>query len=419
MLVVILFLVFNFSYRLGYDKAVAESAGKNFTKKDFKAFLQVWSIIKDKYVDPAKVDSDKAIFEASRGLIKSLGDPYSDLFSPRQAKIFNEDLSGSFGGVGFEIGIRNGILTVIAPLEGTPAARAGFKPGDKILKINGEITENMSVEEAVSKIRGKPGTKVTLTIFRDSWVEAKDFEIIREVINIPAIKSKLLESNIGYIKITSFGSKTYREFNQAFFDLKKRGADRFIIDLRNNPGGFLSQAIVLSELFLERGKVIMREKRRLTPDRPLLSDGPGNLSREKIVILINKGSASAAEIFAAALRDNLKIKLIGEKSFGKGTVQELFNLKGSVTITIPNGLPEINTENNSDGSNKITPFTKINTVEKSVLKLTVAYWLTPNGVKLEENGLIPDIEVKDTLLEDQTTTTDAVLDKALKVIKNI
>lgn len=402
MSIVILLLVFNISYRLGYDKAIAESAGKNFTKKDFEMFLQVWSIIKDKYVDPAKVDAQKAIFEASRGLIKSLGDPYSDLLSAKQAKIFDEDLSGSFGGVGFEIGIRNGVLTVIAPLEGTPAERAGFKPGDKILKINGESTENISVEEAVFKIRGKPGTKVTLTIFRDSWVEPKDFEITREIIDVPVIKSKLLESNIGYIKIISFNDKTYLEFNKAFYDLKNKGANRFILDLRNNPGGLLSQAIVMSELFLERGKIILKERKRLTPDRPIVSDGPGNLSREKIVVLINKGSASAAEIFAAALRDNLKVKLIGEKSFGKGTVQQLFKLNNSI----------------------ITPSfsrttTKTNPIEESMLKLTIAYWLTPNGVKLEENGLTPDIEVKDTLLEDQTTTTDAILNKAIEVIKNI
>ncbi len=352
--IVILLLVFNISYRLGYDKAIAESAGKNFTKKDFEMFLQVWSIIKDKYVDPAKVDAQKAIFEASRGLIKSLGDPYSDLLSAKQAKIFDEDLSGSFGGVGFEIGIRNGVLTVIAPLEGTPAERAGFKPGDKILKINGESTENISVEEAVFKIRGKPGTKVTLTIFRDSWVEPKDFEITREIIDVPVIKSKLLESNIGYIKIISFNDKTYLEFNKAFYDLKNKGANRFILDLRNNPGGLLSQAIVMSELFLERGKIILKERKRLTPDRPIVSDGPGNLSREKIVVLINKGSASAAEIFAAALRDNLKVKLIGEKSFGKGTVQQLFKLNNSI----------------------ITPSfsrttTKTNPIEESMLKLTM------------------------------------------------
>lgn len=397
MSIIVLLLVFNISYRLGYERSVAESAGNDFTKKDFGMFLNVWSIVKNNYVDPKKVDSEKAIFEASRGLIRSLNDPYSDILSAKQAKIFDEDLSGSFGGVGFEIGIRNGVLTVIAPLEGTPAERAGFKPGDKILKINDESTENISIEEAVSKIRGKPGTKVILTIFRENWVDAKDFEITREIINVPVIKSKLLESNIGYIKIISFNEKTYQEFSKSFYDLKNKGAKRFILDLRNNPGGLLSQAIILSELFLERGKVILKERKRLVPDHPIVSDGPGNLSREKLVVLINKGSASAAEIFAAALRDNLNVKLIGEKSFGKGTVQQLFNLKTSF-------------------SKKAT---KTDSIENSVLKLTIAYWLTPKGIKLEENGLIPDIEVKDTLLSDDATTTDAILDKAIQVIKNI
>lgn len=376
-------MIFFLSYKLGYDRALAESAGKSFTKGDFKMFLSAWEIIRKNFVDVSKVDSEKAMFEATRGLVRSLNDPYSDFLSDRQAKIFEEDLKGSFGGVGFEIGIRNGFLTVIAPLEGTPAERAGFKPGDKILKINNESTDNMSLEEAVSKIRGKPGTKVTLTIFRDGWSESKDFEITREIIDVPVIKSKLIEPNIGYIKINSFNAKTYSDFVKEFYSLKNKGANKFIIDLRNNPGGYLEVAIELSELFLRRGEVVLKEKERNVAERSIISNGPGIFAKEKIIILINKGSASASEIFASALRDNLGIKLVGEKSFGKGSVQKIFNIS-------------------SNGGNK------------NILKLTIAYWLTPKGIKLEGNGLVPDIEVKDTLLE--STSTDAILNKAIEII---
>ncbi len=342
-------------------------------------FLKAWDIIKKNYVDPQKIDADKAIFEATRGLLKSLDDPYSDLLSEKQKKIFEEDLAGSFGGVGFEIGFRKGFLTVIAPLEGTPAERAGLKAGDKILKINGEETENMSLEEAVSKIRGQPGTKVVLTIMRDEWLEPKDFEITREIINIPVIKTKFISPNIGYIKINTFGAKTYSEFIKAHNSLKNQGAQKFILDLRNNPGGFLEVAIKMSEIFLPRGKIVLKEVIRNEGTKTILSEGPGNLISEKIVILINKGSASASEIFAGALRDNLGTKLIGEKSYGKGSVQQTFNLNGNL------------------------------------LKLTIAYWLTPQGTKIEGNGLKPDIEVKDN----EETKEDEVLNKAVEVIGNL
>jgi carboxyl-terminal processing protease len=215
-LLIILILILS-AYKFGYERALAEtSAGKFFSVQNFLMFLKAWELINKNFVDPQKIDADKAMFEATRGLLRSLDDPYSDLLSEKQKKLFEEDLSGSFGGVGMEIGIRKGVLTVIAPLEGTPAERAGLRAGDKILKINDEETENMSLEEAVSKIRGKPGTKVTLTIFRNEWLEPKDFEITREVINIPIVKSKFIQPNIGYIKINSFGAKTYSDFVNAY-----------------------------------------------------------------------------------------------------------------------------------------------------------------------------------------------------------
>jgi carboxyl-terminal processing protease len=381
-LLIILILILS-AYKFGYERALAEtSAGKFFSVQNFLMFLKAWELINKNFVEPQKIDADKAMFEATRGLLKSLDDPYSDLLSEKQKKLFEEDLLGSFGGVGMEIGIRKGVLTVIAPLEGTPAERAGLKAGDKILKINGEETENMSLEEAVSKIRGKPGTKVTLTIFRNEWLEPKDFEITREVINIPIVKSKFIQPNIGYIKINSFGAKTYSDFVNAYRDLKARGASKFIIDLRNNPGGYLEMAIKMSELFLDRGKIILKEVTRNEGTKTIVSEGPGIIN-EKVVILINQGSASASEIFAGALRDNLGVKLIGEKSFGKGSVQQTFPLNGNL------------------------------------LKLTIAYWLTPNGTKIEGNGLKPDIEVKEPseAEKEKNPNYDPILEKAIEVIK--
>jgi carboxyl-terminal processing protease len=381
-LLIILILILS-AYKFGYERALAEtSAGKFFSVQNFLMFLKAWELINKNFVEPQKIDADKAMFEATRGLLKSLDDPYSDLLSEKQKKLFEEDLSGSFGGVGMEIGIRKGALTVIAPLEGTPAERAGLKAGDKILKINGEETENMSLEEAVSKIRGEPGTKVTLTIFRNEWLEPKDFEITRELINVPVVKSKFISPNIGYIKINSFGDKTYSDFVNAYRDLKARGANKFIIDLRNNPGGYLEMAIKMSELFLDRGKIILKEVTRNEGTKTIVSEGPGMI-KEKVVILINKGSASASEIFAGALRDNLGVKLIGEKSFGKGSVQQTFPLNGNL------------------------------------LKLTIAYWLTPKGAKIEGNGLKPDIEVKESseAEKEKNPNYDPILEKAIEVVK--
>jgi len=382
-LLIILILILS-AYKFGYERALAEtSAGKLFSVQNLLMFLKAWELINKNFVEPQKIDADKAMFEATRGLLKSLDDPYSDLLSEKQKKLFEEDLSGSFGGVGMEIGIRKGVLTVIAPLEGTPAERAGLKAGDKILKINGKETENMSLEEAVSKIRGEPGTKVTLTIFRNEWLEPKDFEITREVINVPVVKSKFISPNIGYIKINGFGAKTYSDFVNAYRDLKARGADKFIIDLRNNPGGYLEMAIKMSELFLDRGKIILKEVKRNEGIKNIVSEGPGAI-KEKIVILINQGSASASEIFAGALRDNLGVKLIGEKSFGKGSVQQTFPLNGNL------------------------------------LKLTIAYWLTPNGTKIEGNGLKPDIEVKEPseTEKEKKPNYDPILEKAIQFLSH-
>lgn len=377
----IVFFIFNFQHN---NFLKANQSFSYFDNNELSIFYKTWEIINKHFVDPSKIDKKKAILEASRGLLRSLDDPYSEIFDETQAKIFEEDMSGSFGGVGMEIGIKNGVLTVIAPLEGTPADRAGIKSGDKILKINGESTENMLLDVAVSKIRGKPGTKVVLTIYRDEWVEPRDIEIIREIINIPIIKYKILEKDIGYIKLNSFNIKSYPEFLKAYNNLKKRGAKYYILDLRNNPGGYLDVAIQISELFIPRGKIILQEQKRDQSVTKIYSNGPGILNDIKMVVLINNGSASASEILSGALRDNLGFKLIGEKSYGKGSVQQVFNLDGKL------------------------------------LKLTIAYWLTPKGLKLEGNGLKPDYEVKEIEKEKiKTELDDPVIKKAIEVLRRM
>lgn len=379
--------LYSFGYRAGFSYAERQASfltSKDFSKDNYRLFWNTWANIKEHYIDQDKIKSDKAALEAARGLVRSLNDPYSDLFSPSQAKIFEEDLSGGFGGVGMEIGFRKGALTVIAPLEGTPADRAGIKAGDLILKIDNVETANLTLEEAVSKIRGQVGTKVKLLLMREGWPEPRDFEIVRAKIEVQAVKSKLLEPGIGYIKLNTFNIKTVPEFVSAFNTLNQQGVQRYILDLRNNPGGFLEVAIQMAEFYVPRGQVILKELwGKEKRERMVRSEGPGSLANSKTVIMVNRGSASASEIFAAALRDNLKIKLVGEKTFGKGSVQEVFKTDGYL------------------------------------LKLTIAYWLTPLGERLEGTGLEPDIKVTEAIEGEAEDKKDPVLNKAVEVVKQL
>lgn len=406
--ILILTLNFFIAFKLGQSSAsnppTIFEKNSEFKEKYADLFNEVWIKIKNHFVDQSRVNPDKAAFEAIRGLVKSLQDPYSDLYTPEQTKILEEDLRGSFCGVGMEIGIRNGILTVIAPLEDTPAYRIGIKAGDFILKINNEDTSNMSLEEAVSKIRGECGKEVVLTLMREGWEQEREFVIKREEIKVPAIKSEFIKPNIGYIKIVSFGLNTIPEFLKAYNSLTKKGANRFILDLRNNPGGYLEVAIRLSEYFLPRGKIILKEVwGKEQEERIIRSEGPGTLSKLKMIILVNKGSASASEIFAGALRENLGVKLIGEKTFGKGSVQQIFHLSQTY-------FPLIEIQITTSTSKKILK----RDIKNVALKLTVAYWLTPKGIKLEGNGLEPDVKVVDKNPEDKI---DEVLQKAISMIK--
>ncbi len=351
-------------------------------KVDFSLFWDVWLLLEKKY--PQEMDYQAMVYGAVSGMVDSLDDPYTTFFNPEEAKMFKEDVKGVFEGVGMEIGIRKNQLTVIAPLEGTPAQKAGFLPGDIIVKIDDNSTRDISIEEAVKLIRGIKGTEVILTIFREDWVETKEIKVIRGVIKVPSLKWELKEDNIAYIKLYHFSEEANDDFKDMAAEVLRSSAERIVLDLRNNPGGYLQVAQDITGWFLEKGDVVTIEDfGEGREPREYKARGNSRLLDYPIVILINQGSASASEIMAGALRDNRGIKLIGETSFGKGSVQE-FDEFG----------------------------------DDSGLKVTVAKWLTPNGDYISEIGLTPDIEVEMTI-DDYNEGLDPQLEKAMEILEGL
>jgi len=353
---------------------------------DFSLFWEAYHKLQEKFVDKGKFDIQKMIYGAISGMVKSLGDPYTVFFPPEETKRFEEDVKGVFEGVGMEIGIKKGQLQVIAPLEGTPAQKAGLRSGDKILKINDTETSDLTIDEAVDLIRGPKGTEVTLTIFREEWKKTKEIKLMRDVIEVPSLKREIKEidgQKIAYIQLYQFSENASFDFRKAAIEILTSPAQKIILDLRNNPGGYLEVAQDITGWFLEKGKIVVIEDFGQGNEQEYKAQGPGTFSDYKVVILINQGSASASEILAGALRDNRGILLIGEKSFGKGSVQELEKLK-----------------------------------EGSSLKITVAKWLTPKGQLITDVGLEPDIKVEMTE-EDYEQDRDPQLDKAIEIIKGM
>ncbi len=390
-LIAALTVSFGFGFLFGQSKIVCKFCPPE--KVDFSLFWEAWDVLQKEYVNPKAINTQEMIYGAISGMVKSLKDPHTVFFSPKDTKIFLEDTSGRFEGVGMEIGIRNGQLQVIAPLENSPAQKAGLRPGDKIIKIGDTLTGEITVDEAVTLIRGKEGTEVTLGILRDEWEAPKEITIKRAVIEIPSLKFELFNSTTGkadekgdiaYVKLYQFSEKIDSDFRKIVIEILDSPAKKIILDLRNNPGGYLERAQDIAGWFLERGQIVVIEDFGGKKEQEIYkTEGNAKLLSYPLVILINKGSASASEILASSLRDNRGIKIIGETSFGKGSVQKLEEL--------------------SDGSS---------------LKITVANWLTPNGKLITDVGLEPDVKVEMTE-EDYEKEKDPQLDKAIEIIREI
>lgn len=349
---------------------------------DFSLFWDAYGKLHENFINPEKIDDQKVIYGAIAGMVRSLEDPYTSFFEPKDAKMFEQDLAGSFEGIGVEVGIKKEQLTVISPLKGSPGEKAGLKSGDQIIEINGKSTFNISIDEAVNAIRGKGGTQVVLTIFREGWKDTKEFTIIRDTIKIKSADWELRDGNVAYINIHQFGETLPADFKKITFEIMASPAKKIILDLRNNPGGYLEVSQNIAGWFLKDGDVITIEDFGKTKERKEYKAlGNASLISYPIVVLINKGSASASEILAGALRDNRKVKLIGEKSFGKGSVQVVLELQ-----------------------------------DDSLLKVTVAKWLTPAGLSISEVGLEPDIKIE-MRENDVELKKDAQLERALEVIK--
>jgi carboxyl-terminal processing protease len=343
---------------------ISQITAKN--KKDLYSQVELFSYalttIQSEYVDE-KLPHD-LIYGALKGMLSSL-DPHSQFMDPDEFKELKTETEGKFGGLGIEISLKDNLLTVIAPLEDSPAWRAGIKAGDRIVKVDRDVTRDMSLDDAVKKLRGDPGSKVTITILRERDDLVKDFVITREMIHVDDIKDPhIMDDHIGYVRLTEFRENSYNELHQALKKLKAQGADSLVLDLRNNPGGLLEVAIKIAEDFLPAGKKIVSTKGRHSTEDYMAKSGNdgGDFLDWPMAVMINEGSASGSEIVAGALRDNKRAVLVGVKSFGKGSVQSV--------IPLPDG---------------------------SGLRLTTARYFTPLGVCINGIGITPDVVITENV----------------------
>jgi C-terminal peptidase (prc) len=336
----------------------SKSQDSSATYENLRLFTEVLSIVQSQYVD--EVPPKDIIYNAIKGTLRGL-DPHSSFLDPEMYREMQVETSGSFGGLGIEITLRDDILTVVAPIEGTPAYRAGIQPGDRIVKIEGISTKDMQLTDAVKRMRGKPGSRITISVVREGWTEPKDFDIIREQIRVQSVKSQQLEPGIEYIRLRQFQEQTAQDMEAALEKFSKSGKFQgLVLDLRNNPGGLLTSAVEVSEKFLDPGKLVVYTEGRVRAQnmrfqansRRVFTDFP-------IVVLVNQGSASASEIVAGALQDWGRGIVLGTQSFGKGSVQTIIPL--------------------SDGSG---------------LRLTTAKYYTPKGRSIHGKGITPDIIVE-------------------------
>ena len=375
--------------------AVSKVTDNAATYEQLRLFTEVLSIVQNQYVD--EVPPKELIYSAIKGTLRGL-DPHSSFLDPESYREMQVETSGSFGGLGIEITLKDDILTVVAPIDGTPAYRAGLHTGDRIVKIDGLSTKDMQLSDAVKRMRGKPGSKVTITVLREGWAEPKDFDIVREQIKVQSVKSVEMGDGVEYLKLRQFQEQSPHDLEAALEKFSKSGMKALILDLRNNPGGLLTAAVEVSEKFIDDGKLVVYTEGRVRNQNMRFSaHAKRGYSQMPMVILVNQGSASASEIVAGALQDWGRATIVGTQTFGKGSVQTIIPL--------------------SDGSG---------------LRLTTAKYFTPKGRSIHGKGITPDVVVevpKETTppkerplpsadpLEDMKK--DVQLQKALEVIKTL
>jgi len=376
----VILLVFLLGVTVGLGRFHKVSAVSNTTYEDLKVFTDVISLLQKEYVEETK--SKTLIHGAIKGMLETL-DPHSAFMPPNVFREMQEETKGRFEGLGIEITIKDGLLTVVSPIEDTPAFKVGILAGDQILKIEGEPTKNLTLIESVKRLRGPKGSKVTITIMREGFTKPQDFTLTRDVIPIRSVRYELLEKHYGYIRLSQFQEKTNIEFEKAMRALEeagKGGLKGLILDLRNNPGGLLDQAVKVSDHFIESGLIVSVEGRREEQKMKFNAHPQGdNFSRYPLVVLVNGGSASGSEIVAGAIQDHGRGIILGTQTFGKGSVQTIFPLK--------------------DGSG---------------LRLTTARYYTPNGRSIQAKGIVPDIIVKPLLQDEEKTVPKQIMEKDLE-----
>lgn len=359
----------------------ARSSASLLQNADFNLYWDVWKWIQGNFIDNP-IDEKKLFYGSLAGMVASLDDPYSAFMEPKLAQEFSEELQGKFQGIGAEIGIRDKKLTVIAPLPETPAEGAGLKSGDWIIEIDGTDTTGMMLDDAVNRIRGEKGTQVKLLIMRENFKEPKIFTITRDDIKIVSVRSEVKEGGIGYMQISHFNADTGERFRNAIELLLAQNVKGLVLDLRNDPGGYLSMAVEIASYWVDAESSVVLERSGDTLVEEYRAVRNQALKGMPTAVLINRGSASASEIVAGALQDYALATLIGQQSFGKGSIQEVHDF--------------------SDGS---------------AVKLTIARWFTPHNRQIDKEGILPDVEV-DLKEEDVTAGRDPQLEKALEILKS-
>lgn len=365
-----------------YGISNKENIPEDVSDADFADFWKAWNIINERHPDGTKVSSQEKIWGAIKGMVDSVGDPYTYFFTPEEAEDLEIDLSGEFFGVGMEVGVREKNLVVISPLKNSPADKAGIEAGDIILKIGDEVANKLTIDGAIDLIRGEKGTSVKLTILREGNSSPIEITVVRDLIKLQTVETELRKDGVFIIRLFDFSRNSESDFEKALDEFVASKSKKLIVDLRGNPGGYLGSAVNITSWFLEEGQTIVIENStNSTENHTYRSNGNRLQGKFDLIVLVDGGSASASEIMAGALQEHGVAKLVGDQTFGKGSVQEIINFK-----------------------------------DKTELKITVAEWLTPDGTSISKNGLTPDVVVpfdEEAYLKNKT---DNQLNEAVKII---